>query len=133
MQEFWHEFLERPACHEFHNIHPWLRGRSPAELKWHLPLMLFDDAGPVSATSSSFARAWYSILGRGSERETRFLIITGIKDDAREYRSWPIILDSFKKLAEPVEKGTWGGILLLFGGDLEYVCNMLGLPHYNAK
>ena len=83
--------------------------------------------------NSTCARVWYSILGRGSEKGSRFVISTGIKDNALEDRSWLVILDSFKRLAEPVEEGRWGGILLFFGADLEYVCNILGLPHYNAR
>ena len=47
-------FWDRPACSEFRDVHTWLRGRSPADLKWHLPLMVFDDAGPFSATNSTF-------------------------------------------------------------------------------
>ena len=133
VQEFWGAFSKRPACNEFRDVHPWLRGRSPADLKWHLPLIVFDDAGPFSATNITFARVWYSILGRGSEKESRFVISTGIKDNALEDWSWPVILDSFKRLAEPVEEGRWGGILLFFGADLEYVCNILGLPDYNAR
>ena len=131
VQDFWQNFLERPACANFRHIHPWLEGRSPQELRRHLPLMLFDDTGPVSSVLSSYARSWYSALGKGSERECRFLICTGLKDEASTDLSWPLVLESFRKLAEPKPEGEWGGILLFFGGDLDYTSNTLGLPHHN--
>ena len=94
--------------------------------------MLFDDAGPVSAHNSTVCRVWYSLLGTGSERETRVLLCTGLKYDEGEDRSWQVILEHFERLAGPTEPGTWGGILLFVGADLDYVCNELGLPHYNS-
>ena len=112
VQQFWESFLERSACSEFRALHPWLRGRSPSDLRRHLPLMSFDDTGPVSAVHSSYARSWYSVIGKGAERETRFLVCAGLKDGSTEDRSCPIILESFRKLAEPKEEGQWGGILL---------------------
>ena len=112
VEAFWQSFLSRPCCQEFRHLHPWLRGRSPSDLRHHLPLMIFDDAGPISATGSTFARCWYSLLGRGGEKECRFLICTGIKDGVGEDMSWPVILESFRQLAQPIEPGKWGGILL---------------------
>lgn len=132
VQDFWEKFLERPACASFRHLHPWLQGRSPEQLRRHLPLMLFDDTGPVSSVLSSYARSWYSVLGKGGERECRFLICTGLKDEASTDMSWPLILESFRQLAQPKPEGQWGGILLFFGGDLEYTSNTLGLPHHNS-
>ena len=31
-----------------------------------------------------------------------------------------------------MDHNSWGGILLFLGGDLEYLCNVVGLPHYNS-
>ena len=121
VQAWWEEFLGRSACREFWRTHPWLRSKSPEGLKFHLPLMLFDDAGPVSAHNSTFCRVWYSLLGTGSERETRVLLCTGLKYDEGEDRSWQVILEHFERLAGPTEPGTWGGILLFVGADLDYV------------
>ena len=41
--------------------HPWLRDRTPSDLKWHVPLMLFDDAGPTS-------QSWFSVASDGAGR-----------------------------------------------------------------
>ena len=99
----------------------------------HLPLMLFDDVGPVSNTSSSFVRCFYSLLGGGGERETHFLIGAGIKDQSSpEDLSWPTVLASFEQLAGPVGRGRWGGVLLFVGCDLEYACNVLGVPRWDT-
>eukprot|EP00974_Lingulodinium_polyedra_P080441 7793181-Lingulodinium_polyedra.AAC.1 len=65
--------------------------------------MLFDDSGPFSKNNSTSCRCWYSLVGVGNERETRFLIGTGIKDSQAPDLSWPVIMDSFSQLAQPVE------------------------------
>ena len=101
-------------------------------MKWHLPLALFDDSGPVSNSGSTFVRVWYSLLGVGSERETRFLINTCMKNNDLPDDSWRVIMNNFQQLAEPVQPGKWGGIVLFLGSDLEYVCNEVGFPHYNS-
>jgi len=130
--DWWAEFRAQPKGREMWDAHPWLKDRSPSDLSRHLPLMIFDDAGPVSNTSSSFIRCFYSLLGGGSERETRFLIGTGIKEEGKEDRSWVEILKSFEQLAQPMGGDKWGGILLFVGADLEYICNIVGLPHFNS-
>ena len=37
LEEWWTRFLQRPAAGEYWHLHPWLRNRTPAELKWHVP------------------------------------------------------------------------------------------------
>ena len=64
----WQAFLERPCAAEFTNLHPYLRGKTPPDWRRHLPLMLFDDAGPVSAANNSFCRCWYNIIGKGNRK-----------------------------------------------------------------
>lgn len=116
VEEWWARFKAQPKGQEMWDIHPWLMGKSPSDLKKHLPLMLFDDAGPVSNTSSSFVRCWYSLLGGGSERHTRFLTATGIKgDDPTPDRSWSEIMGSFEKLAGAVDGDEWGGRVAFHG------------------
>ena len=132
LEGWWRRFLDRPCAEAFRAGHPWLRGRSPADLRWHVPLVLFDDAGPVSKANSTWCRVWYSLLGKGGERESRYLIASGLKDEPGEDKSWATVLASFEQLAAPVAPGTWGGILLFVGADMEYACNVLGLPHYNG-
>ena len=134
VQSFWESFKSSAAGKRMWRLHPWLRGREPSDLRWHLPLMLFDDAGPVSNISSTFVRCWYSVLGIGSDRETRYLCATGLKEgNATEDKSWSVIMSQFEQLAQPAAAGSWGGILLFIGADMEYMCNMLGMPHFNAN
>eukprot|EP00974_Lingulodinium_polyedra_P095304 9234224-Lingulodinium_polyedra.AAC.1 len=47
--------------------------------------------------------------------------------------SWQPILASFARLAAPKTPGQWGAVLLFFCGDLDYVCNVLGLPHFGRE
>ena len=37
------------------------------------------------------------------------------------------MLENFERLAGPVAPGSWGGILLFVGADLEYAARILGL------
>jgi len=131
LEHWWSRFLERPAAREYWSLHPWLMGKKPKDLAFHVPLMLFDDAGPISKHQSTFARVWYSLLGVGAEKETRFLMATGLKTD-RADRSWGPIMASLERLAGPVEPGSWGGVPLFMGADLEYACNVMKLKHYSA-
>ena len=48
----------------------------PSDLRCHVPLMRFDDAGPVSQKNGTFVRCFYSLLGAGGETECRYLIAT---------------------------------------------------------
>ena len=109
---FWESLQSSPAGADLWRLHPWLQDRTPAQLRFHLPLVVFDDAGPVSKTSSTYVRVWYSLLGRGSEKETRYLLATGTKSNKKQDRSWGPILDSFESLASATnEPGVWRGIL----------------------
>eukprot|EP00974_Lingulodinium_polyedra_P050053 4813753-Lingulodinium_polyedra.AAC.2 len=132
LEDWWAKLQSTPAGRDFWELHPWLRQRSPGDLKWHVPAMLFDDFGPVTSTRSTMARVWYSLVGVGSERETRFLLCTGMKGGSLPDLSWPVIMNSFEQLSRPVGAGDWGAVLLFVGCDLEYACNVLGLPHFNA-
>ena len=133
IQSFWEKFLERPACSEFWLTHPWLKGRSAADLRYHLPFAIFDDGVPVSEHASAYCRLFYCLLGHGIEKETRFLMGTAFStgNDGADL-SWDCIMNDFARLAGPVEAGSWGGVLLFLGSDLEYVCNKIGVPHYNG-
>ena len=134
VQSFWQGLYASEKGKEFWAQHPVLAGKEPTDLKRHLPLMVFDDTGPVSKKNSTFCRCWYSLLGVGDERSTRFPIGTGLKDDPGPDLSWPVVLDSFAQLAQPVEDPeSFGGVLLFFGADLEYMCNVVGFKHFNKN
>ena len=132
VEEFWTGLRQSEAGRELWRAHPWLRGKTATDLKWHLPLMLCEDAGPVSTSKSSMIRIWYSLLGQGGERTTRYMINSYLKNTEEEDQSWPLVLRSFEMLAEPKPEGIWGGILLFLGWDLDHVCNTMGFPHFNS-
>ena len=79
VQDWWQKLHNSAAGRELWALHPWLRGRSPEDLRWHLPLVLHDDAGHVSHSNSAYVRSWHSIMGKGREFESRFLIASGMK------------------------------------------------------
>eukprot|EP00959_Pyramimonas_sp_CCMP1952_P024449 513284-Pyramimonas_sp.AAC.1 len=55
---------------------------------------------------------------------------TGVKDDSLEYKPWHPIMESFDKLAGPIDDQEWGAILVFWGSDLEYACNELGMVRH---
>eukprot|EP00974_Lingulodinium_polyedra_P111157 10750322-Lingulodinium_polyedra.AAC.1 len=46
IQGWWEQLAASNVGQQFWQLHPWLKDRCPADLKFHLPLMVFDDAGP---------------------------------------------------------------------------------------
>ena len=132
VQDFWEGLKASNVGQEFWALHPWLGDRTPASLKYHLPVMVFDDSGPFSNTASTYVRVFYSLVGCGSDKQTRILLSTGLTQQDLPDLSWGPILSDFERLAAPVPAGSWGAMLLFFGADLEYICNVLGLKHYNS-
>lgn len=133
LTQWWTDFRASGDGLLMWNLHPWLRHKIPADLSRHVPLMLFDDAGVVGKAKSAFCRVYYSLVGKGSDKETRALLATAHKFDYSDDRSWDPIMESFAKLALPVDRDSWGGILLFLGCDLEYVCNVCGMTHFNSN
>ena len=74
----------------------------------------------MSATLSTCVRCFFSLLGVGGERETRLLLGTALKAEGKPDRSWDCRLQSFERLAQLVEEGQRGGVLLFLGADLDY-------------
>ena len=133
VEQWWQDLYDQPESRDFWDGHPFLQGRAPAQLANHLPVMVHDDAGPVSQHQSAYVRNWFSLLGKGRETETRFLLSTRMKKQSElPGRSWPIILQNFEELAQPAPAGRWGAILLFVSGDLDYLCNDVGLRHFNG-
>jgi hypothetical protein len=132
VRRFWEQLAGTPDGADFWAKHPFLRGRAPADLSHHVPLVMHDDAGPVSKHNSAFVRSFHSILGVGRELEARFLICTFMKRAECSDRTWPLIMRSFEDLAGDVGEGEWGGVLLFMSSDLDFACNELGLRHFNG-
>ena len=111
VQDFWYGLKSSPSGSLLWEQHPWLRGRTPEDLDHHLPVCLFDDAGPVSNSQSSYVRQLYSILGKGADRETHILLSTGLTNTQLPDQSWPVIMQSFENLARPKAAGRWGAVV----------------------
>ena len=132
MEAWWASLMARADGPELMARNQWVQGRSAADLKWYVPLMLFDDAGPVANNESSYARCYYAVTGRGSDTETRIIMCTGLKNDDLVDKSWQPILASFDRLAGPIAPGDeWGAVPIFLGSDLEYVCQVVGMQSYN--
>ena len=132
VQGWWEQLLATTDGPRFWALHPWLRGRCPADLRRHVPLVIHEDAGPISKLSSAFVRSFHSVLGVGTELESRFLIASYVKRAGIEDKSLPLIMESFAELAGDVGEGHWGGILLFCSADMEHACNEWGLRHFNS-
>ena len=135
VQDFWEKLLATPDGPELWARNPFLNGRTPADLRWCVPLVVHDDAGPINKNMSAYSRNFFGLLGSGPEVEARFLISTEVKNMSEfDDHSWPRILQSFEALAnQGADDNHWGGILLFVSADLEYACNDLGLPHFNGR
>ena len=74
LQRFWHDFFDSRDGAAYRRIHPYLRDKSPFDLRFHLPLMLHEDAAPAGKTVSSNGILWGSLLGSGEDLQKRFLL-----------------------------------------------------------
>jgi len=107
VQTWWENLRSSQSGRDFWDRHPWLAGRTPADLRYHVPLVAHEDAGPVSHHNSAVVRSWYSICGVGGEVESRFLVSSRLKSPSVGGidKSWPIVMESFEKLSGRVEEG----------------------------
>ena len=74
LQQFWHDLFDSRDGAAYKRIHPYLRDKSPYELRFHLPFMLHEDAAPAGKTVSSNGILWGSLLGCGEELQKRFFL-----------------------------------------------------------
>jgi len=133
LESWWQSLKDTKDGAELWSSHTHLRTKTPADLKYHLPVVLHEDAVPISKHQSAYVRSWSSILGMGKETDTKYMICSYLKAVSdHPDRSWPLVLASFDELANP-SPGTWGVIVLFVTGDLDFVCNDLGLPHFNSN
>ena len=133
IEGWWDQLRSTDEGRDFWSKHPWLGTKTPRDLRFHVPLIVHDDAGPISELHGAYIRNMFSLVGSGSEADTRYVLSSHVKsDDGKADRSWEPILASFERLARPQADGKWGGVLLFISSDLEYICNDVGLPHYNA-
>eukprot|EP00959_Pyramimonas_sp_CCMP1952_P119960 2508279-Pyramimonas_sp.AAC.1 len=53
MTDWWTALKSRDGGRDLWRRNSFLRGRAPEQLKWCVPLQLFDDAGPFSDNASA--------------------------------------------------------------------------------
>ena len=68
VQDWWEGLRSSQSGKELWSLHPWLQRRTPQDLKFHVALMMFDDAGSISNISSNYVWVFYSLLGVGSDK-----------------------------------------------------------------
>ena len=64
---------------DFFELHPCLKGKTPADLAYSVPLFLHEDAGPYAKRKSANIVSYNGILGRGRNWKTRFLFSSEVK------------------------------------------------------
>ena len=66
-------------------------------------MLFFDDASVTAKAQSAFVRVFYSLVGTGSAREMKIVVALAHKLGQESDNTWIPILDSFEKLAKPVD------------------------------
>lgn len=136
---FW-EQLYKQDNHKWLNEHHFLRTLSMDELQYVVPLVLHEDAAPITKLLGANMISFSSILGVGDEKLTHFLCASYIKrkkDEAGDHTPmWNALLADFEALittADSDSRGPWRFLLLFVKGDEEVRCVEWGLQHYNAS
>ena len=80
MLGFWTGYYNSPEGRKAWAANPYLVGKAPGDLKWHIPLHMHEDAGPFAKSRSTKAMFWGSFTSSGSDLETRFLYGARITD-----------------------------------------------------
>ena len=140
LREFWGGFLRQPRCAAWASRHPYLRGKSVADLVCCVPCTLHTDAGPCTKTASCNVISFSGLLNGGSEMLSKFVICTYLKTDSHgDYISWERIVQDFDALASGVLDGefvaksgrkTWKCVLLVCKSDEEVKVNEFGFPSW---
>ena len=143
IQEFWEGLFSSPQGAELRRLHPNLRDKSPADLRYAIPLRLHEDAGPFSKGGSVNVISWSPLLAKGKELECKFIFCMYIKlaEQGAAEEAWREFIIDLVSLAEgmmgigePIigdDGVNWSGIMLFGGGDLEVECLSWGLASYN--
>ena len=72
VQDFWEKLLATPDGPELWARNPFLNGRTPADLRWCVPLVVHDDAGPISKNMSAYSRIFSASWVRGLKSRPGF-------------------------------------------------------------
>ena len=73
IEQFWNDLFSTPEGLELQQLHPMLKGKTVRQLRYTLPLRIHEDAGPYTRGGKSVnIISWSSLLGSGSELETKY-------------------------------------------------------------
>jgi hypothetical protein len=138
VRSFW-EQLFRKGNKQWLREHHYLSKLSMDELAHVVPMVLHEDAAPVTKNLSANMISISSMLGLGGEKFTQLLVATHVKRkkaDGEDHSSlWKEILEDFEGLMkeDTLARGPWKFLLLFALGDEEVRCVEWGLTSYNAK
>ena len=141
LAEFWEGLLSSPFGRELGSLNPMVGGKTLQELSNCIPICLHEDAGPYAKGHSMNIINFSSLLARGPQESTKFIITSHIKTAEEKPNSeslakfWAEIIADFDELAasdklvDPSDGGDQWRVILLFGkGDMEMRVQTWGLP-----
>ena len=70
--DFWRNLFSTPEGMEMKQLHRHLKNKTLAQLARTIPVRLHEDAGPFTKTKSMNVISWSSLLGRGSDLESKY-------------------------------------------------------------
>ena len=79
VQQFWEQLFSSREGRQLQQNNRFLIGRSPADLRYSVPGVLHEDAGPFTKAKSTNILSWGSLLATGRELRCRFLAFSYIK------------------------------------------------------
>ena len=71
-KNFWRGLFSSVDGMKFKELHPHLRGKTLAQLAHSIPMRLHEDSGPFTKTKSVDVVSTSSVLGRGTELQTKY-------------------------------------------------------------
>ena len=137
VRSFWMQLFREPNV-KFLREHHYLRNLSMDELAYVVPMVLHEDAAPVTKMLSSNMLSSSSLLGLGNEKVTQLLHATYIKrkkaDGEDHGLLWAALMADFEGLMQndQASRGPWRFLLLFALADEEVRCVEWGLTSWGA-
>ena len=140
---FWTDWYKSKMRTEMAQGHSVLRGKTAQDLLHTVPLVVHEDAGPITKKLSANCLSFSSLLATGPEKTTKFLMATGVKYPADDHAAWTAILHDMVQLATGCVDGQvvardsagspWCFVLMLCKGDEEVRSVVWGFASYSSS